>query len=125
MGFLRDAITLQHDPIDLGDRYRLEGELGRGGMATVYLAHDCKHDRAVAFKLFTSEAARAMDARRFRREISTAARLQHPHICGVYDSGESGGRLWFTMPHVRGESVRDRLRREGRLSVAEALRITR
>jgi eukaryotic-like serine/threonine-protein kinase len=94
-------------------------------MATVYLAHDLKHDRPVAFKLFRPEAALNIRAKRFRAEIATAARLQHPHILTVYDSGETDGQLWFTMPYVRGESLRDRLRREGRLPIAEALRITR
>jgi serine/threonine-protein kinase len=109
----------------LHGRYRIERELGRGGMATVYLAHDIKHDRPVALKLMRPETATGLGPDRFRREISTAARLQHPHICSVIDSGETDGRLWFTMPYVRGESLRDRLKREGRLSVAEALRITR
>ena len=105
--------------------YRLERELGRGGMGTVYLARDLKHDRPVAFKLFTSAATFKIDAERFRREIATAARLQHPHICSVYDSGETAEGLWYTMPFIQGESLRDRLQREGRLSVEEALRITR
>ena len=104
--------------------YRLERELGRGGMATVYLARDLRHDRPVAFKLLRREVTLAISTERFRREITTAARLQHPHICSVYDSGETDGQLWFTMPYVRGESLRERLRREGRLSVADALRIT-
>ena len=77
--------------------YRLERELGRGGMGTVYLARDLKHDRPVAFKLFTSAATFKIDAERFRREIATAARLQHPHICSVYDSGETAEGLWYTM----------------------------
>ena len=105
--------------------YRLERELGRGGMGTVYLARDLKHDRPVAFKLFTSAATFKIDAERFRREIATAARLQHPHICSVYDSGETAEGLWYTMPFIQGESLRDRLIREGRLPVEEALRITR
>ena len=109
----------------LHGRYHIDRELGRGGMATVYLAQDLKHDRPVALKLLRPEAAAGLGADRFRREIATAARLQHPHICSVIDSGEADGRLWFTMPYVRGESLRDRLKREGRLSVAEALRITR
>ena len=105
--------------------YQLERELGRGGMATVYLARDLRHDRPVAFKLLRREVTLAISAERFRREITTAARLQHPHICSVYDSGETDGQLWFTMPYIRGESLRERLRREARLSVADALRITR
>ncbi|MGN6391373.1 MAG: serine/threonine-protein kinase, partial [Gemmatimonadales bacterium] len=108
----------------LGERYRLERELGRGGMATVYLARDLRHDRPVAFKLLRREVTATIDHRRFRHEIETAARLQHPHICTVYDSGETDGRLWFTMPYIRGESLRDRLRREGRFALDEALRIT-
>jgi TolB-like protein/Tfp pilus assembly protein PilF len=94
-------------------------------MATVYLARDLKHERDVAFKLYRPEIAFNIDVLRFRREITTAARLQHPHICTVYDSGETDGLPWFTMPYVRGESLRERLRREGRLPVEEALRITR
>jgi eukaryotic-like serine/threonine-protein kinase len=94
-------------------------------MATVYLAFDLRYDRPVAFKLLRRDVTLAIDTERFRREIATAARLQHPHICSVYDSGESDGQLWYTMPYIRGESLRERLRREGRLSVADALRITR
>jgi serine/threonine-protein kinase len=108
----------------LADRYTLERELGRGGMATVYLAQDLKHKRHVALKVLRPELAATLGPDRFRREIETAARLQHPHICSVYDSGETAGQLWFTMPYVRGESLRHRLRRDGRLAVAEALRIT-
>jgi len=108
----------------LADRYAIERELGRGGMATVYLAHDRKHNRDVALKVLRSDLAATLGSERFRREIETAARLHHPHICSVYDSGETAGHLWFTMPYVRGESLRDRLRREGRLTLEEALRIT-
>ena len=109
----------------LADRYALERELGRGGMAVVYLARDLKHDRPVALKVLLPELAASLGAERFQREIRLAARLQHPHILAVHDSGETSGRLWFTMPYVDGESLRDRLRREGRLPVDEALRITR
>ena len=109
----------------LQGRYRFERELGRGGMATVYLAHDLRYDRPVAFKLLRPEVSLGLNTERFRREIATAARLQHPHICSVYDSGEDEGRLWFTMPYVQGETLRARLKREGRLSVADAIRITR
>ena len=99
----------------LGGRYRLERELGRGGMATVYLAHDLKHDRKVALKVLRPELAATLGPERFQREIRTTARLQHPHILPVLDSGEAAGQLWYTMPFVRGESLRDRLRREGQL----------
>jgi TolB-like protein/Flp pilus assembly protein TadD/predicted Ser/Thr protein kinase len=108
----------------LRGRYALERELGRGGMATVYLAQDLKHERPVALKVLRPALAMSMGADRFRREITTAARLQHPHILSVHDSGETDGLLWYTMPYVRGESLRDRLKREGRLPLDEALRIT-
>ena len=109
----------------LADRYRLERELGRGGMATVYLAQDLKHDRPVALKVLCPELAASLGPDRFQREIRLAARLQHPHILTVHDSGETAGQLWFTMPFVEGESLRDRLRRERQLPVEDALRITR
>jgi len=101
----------------------MERELGRGGMATVYLARDVKHGRPVALKVLRPALAATMGSDRFRREITTAARLHHPHILSVHDSGETEGLLWYTMPYVRGESLRDRLRREGRLPLEEALRI--
>ena len=107
----------------LRDRYTIERELGRGGMATVYLAHDRKHDRLVALKLLHGELAHTLGPDRFQREIRLAARLQHPHILGVHDSGETAGHLWFTMPYVEGESLRDRLRREKQLPVDDAIRI--
>jgi eukaryotic-like serine/threonine-protein kinase len=107
----------------LRDRYTLERELGRGGMATVYLAHDLRHDRPVALKVLHSELAHALGPERFLREIKLAARLQHPHILSVYDSGESASQFWFTMPYVEGESLRARLARERQLPLADALRI--
>jgi serine/threonine-protein kinase len=104
-------------------RYVIERELGRGGMATVYLARDIKHDRLVALKVLRLELAQALGPERFQREIETVARLQHPHILSVHDSGETAGQLWFTMPFVEGESLRGRLRREQQLPVELALRI--
>jgi serine/threonine-protein kinase len=116
----------------LADRYRLERELGRGGMARVYLAQDLKHDRPVALKVLHPDSGAALGPARFLREIRTAARLQHPNILTVFDSGtvepEPGdpeGRplLWFSMPFVEGESLRDRLRREAPLPVEDAVAI--
>ena len=113
----------------LGDavrsRYTLERELGRGGMATVYLARDLRHDRWVALKVLRPELATALGPERFFREIRLTARLQHPHILTVLDSGESAGRLWFTMPFVDGESLRSLLARERQLPIHVALRIAR
>jgi eukaryotic-like serine/threonine-protein kinase len=109
----------------LRDRYRLERELGRGGMATVYLAHDLKHDREVALKVLHPELAAALGPERFQREIHTTARLQHPHILPVLDSGEAVGRVWYTMPYVSGESLRARLTREGQLPLDVAVELTR
>jgi eukaryotic-like serine/threonine-protein kinase len=111
---LRDALR---------DRYLIEHELGRGGMATVYLARDPKHDRLVALKVLHPELAATVGPERFVREVRLAARLQHPHILPLFDSGESAGYLWYTMPYVEGESLRDRLRREPQLPLDEALRI--
>jgi tetratricopeptide (TPR) repeat protein len=108
----------------LADRYRIERELGRGGMATVYLAQDLKHDRPVALKVLHPEIAAGLGTERFLREIRLTARLQHPHILPVFDSGGAASQLWYTMPYVRGESLRDRLRREVQLPVETALEIT-
>ena len=108
----------------LAGRYRLEGQLGRGGMATVYRTHDLRHDRPVALKVFHPELASAL-GERFVHEIRIAAKLSHPHILTVHDSGEAAGLLWYTMPLVEGESLRQRLAREGQLPVDEAVRITR
>lgn len=110
----------------LGARYTLERELGRGGMATVFLARDTKLDRPVALKVLHPELAASLGPERFRREIKLAAQLQHPHILSVHDSGETpAGQLWFTMPYVEGESLRSRLQRERQLPVAGAVRIAR
>jgi len=107
----------------LADRYRIERELGQGGMATVYLAHDLKHDRKVAIKVLRPELAAIIGAERFLREIKTIATLQHPHILGLIDSGEANGTAYYVMPFVEGESLRDRLRREKQLSIADAIRL--
>jgi eukaryotic-like serine/threonine-protein kinase len=109
----------------LRDRYVLERELGWGGMAIVYLARDLRHDRQVALKVLHPDLAASLGPERFLREIKTAARLQHPHLLSVHDSGEAAGRLWFVMPYVEGESLRDRLWREKQLPVDESLRIIR
>lgn len=112
----------------LGQRYRLERELGHGGMAVVYLARDQKHDRPVAVKIMHSFAAAALGGERFRREIAIAAQLNHPHIVGLIDSGqteEAAPRPYFVMPFVNGESLRDRLDRERQLPLADALRLIR
>jgi hypothetical protein len=109
----------------LRDRYLLERELGRGGMATVYLARDLKHDRLVALKVLHPELAATLGPERFLREIKVAAGLQHPNILPMHDSGETISQLWFAMPYVEGESLRARLAREGELPVGEAVRLLR
>ena len=109
----------------LADRYRIERELGQGGMATVYLAFDLKHDRQVAIKVLHPELAAALGGERFLSEIKTTARLQHPHILPLLDSGTADGLLFYVMPFVPGETLRDRLERERQLPVEEALRIAR
>src|SRR5690348_13894973 len=93
----------------LSDRYTIDRELGRGGMATVYLARDLRHDRMVALKVVHSTVEGRGLENRFQHEIRISARLTHPHILTVFDSGETAGHLWFTMPYVEGESLRDRL----------------
>jgi serine/threonine-protein kinase len=107
----------------LSDRYRLERELGQGGMATVYLAQDLKHDRKVAIKVLRPELAAVIGAERFLSEIKTTANLQHPHILQLHDSGEAGTFLFYVMPFVEGESLRDRLNREKQLPIQDAVRI--
>src|SRR6266446_4976861 len=109
----------------LADRYAVERELGHGGMATVYLAQDLKHHRKVAIKVLNPELAAALGPDRFLREIEIAAGLSHPHILPLYDSGEAGGLLYYVMPFVEGESLRDRLNREQQLPLLDALQITR
>ncbi len=107
----------------LQGQYAIQRELGRGGMATVYLAQDVKHDRPVALKILHPHLAATLGPDRFTREIKLAAKLQHPHICGVLDSGEAAGQLWFTMPYVEGETLRERLNREHQISLDEAVRL--
>jgi eukaryotic-like serine/threonine-protein kinase len=109
----------------LADRYAIERELGRGGTATVYLAQDRKHGRAVAVKVLRPELAAALGAERFLREIEIAARLTHPHILSLHDSGEANGFLYYVMPYLEGESLRDRLNRDAQLPVEDAVRIAR
>ena len=109
----------------LAGRYRIERELGRGGMATVYLAHDLKHDRPVAIKVLRPEIAAALGAERFLREIAITARLDHPHILTLIDSGAADGFLFYVVPYVRGESLRTRLARQDQLPLDEAVRIVR
>ena len=107
----------------LANRYTLERELGAGGMATVFLVRDIKHDRLVALKVLRPELAAVIGAERFLQEIKTTASLQHPHILGLIDSGESEHQLWYVMPFIDGESLRDRIRREKQLPVGEAVRL--
>ena len=109
----------------LADRYVIERELGQGGMATVYLAQDRKLGRAVALKVLKPELAASLGGERFLREIEIAAKLTHPHILTLYDCGEAGGQLYYTMPFVEGESLRDRLEREKQLPLDHALQITK
>jgi len=106
-------------------RYPIERELGRGGMATVYLARDPKHGRLVALKVLRPELSATLGSDRFLREIQVAARLTHPHILALHDSGEAGGFLYYVMPYIEGESLRERLSRETRLPAAEAVKICR
>ena len=109
----------------LGDRYDIERQVGEGGMATVYRAKDLKHERTVAIKVLRQELSVSLGADRFLREIRVAANLQHPNILGLYDSGESEGLLYYVMPFVEGESLRDRLNREQQLPIQDALQIVR
>ncbi len=117
-------------PIDrlraaLGERYVVQEKLGAGGMATVWLARDLKYDRAVALKVLNTDLASRVGVERFRREIAIAARLSHPHILPLFESGEAAGALYYTMPCVTGETLRDRLRRERQLPLADVVAIAR
>ena len=109
----------------LRDRYVLDRKIGQGGMATVYLAEDVKHHRPVAIKVLRPELAATIGTERFLREIDLAAKLQHPHIVPVYDSGAADGVLFYVMPFIEGESLRDRLTRDGTRPRAASVRRTR
>ncbi|MEW5918026.1 MAG: serine/threonine-protein kinase, partial [Gemmatimonadota bacterium] len=109
----------------LAGRYTIERQFGTGGMATVFLARDVRHERAVAIKVLQPDLAASLGPQRFLSEIRTTARLQHPHILPLLDSGEVAGLLYYVMPFVEGESLRDRLEREKQLPVADASRIAR
>ncbi|MFH1765925.1 MAG: serine/threonine-protein kinase [Gemmatimonadota bacterium] len=109
----------------LADRYLIDGKIGSGGMATVFLAEDLKQHRQVAIKVLRPELAHALGPERFLREIEIAANLTHPHILPVHDSGEADGFLYYVMPYVEGGSLRDRLNRESQLPIGDALEIAR
>src|SRR4026208_827408 len=117
------ADQIERLTLALGGNYRIEREVGMGGMATVYLAQDLKHDRKVALKVLRPELTSAMGTDRFPREIHIIAQLQHPHIAPRCDSGETGGFLYYVMPFVEGESLRARLARVGPLPINEAVRL--
>src|SRR5690349_20957625 len=109
----------------LSDRYRIERELGAGGMATVYLAQDLKHDRKVALKVLKPELAAVLGAERFVVEIKTTASLQHAHILPLFDSGDADGQLYYVMPYIQGETIRERLNRESQFGIDDSVRIAR
>src|SRR5687767_2223860 len=119
------SATLERLGAALSDRYRVEHELGAGGMATVYLAHDLRHERDVAVKVLHPDLGAALGGERFLSEIRTTARLQHPHILPLLDSGTADSLLYYVMPYVRGETLRTRLERERQLPLDDALRIAR
>src|SRR5215216_1749300 len=112
---LRDALS---------QSYAIDRELGKGGMATVYLAQDTKHDRIVALKVLHPDLAASLGPDRFLREIKLAARLNHPHILPLFDSGNADGLLYYVMPYVEGESLRERIDRENKIPIDEAIRLT-
>src|ERR1041385_2166436 len=119
------SAAAEHLSVALAGRYRIERELGAGGMATVYLAADLKHDRKVAIKVLKPELAAVLGAARFVVEIKTTAALQHPHILPLFDSGEADGLLYYVMPYVQGETIREKLNRETQFGVDEAVRVAR
>ena len=120
-------MTAQTDRLNtaLAGRYRILRHLGEGGMATVYLCEDLKHDRQVALKLLKPELAAVLGAERFVQEIKTTAALQHPHILPLFDSGAADGFLFYVMPFIDGETLRAKLDRETQLGVEESVRIAR
>ena len=118
------AEILERLTSQLSERYLIERELGRGGMATVFLAKDIRHDRDVAIKVLHPELSASIGAERFEREIKLAAKLQHPNILGLYDSGSADGLLYYVMPFIKGESLRDRLDQEGQLPIDDAVQLT-
>jgi eukaryotic-like serine/threonine-protein kinase len=117
------SATMERLAAALADRYRIERELGAGGMATVYLAQDLKHDRKVAVKVLKPELAAVLGAERFLAEIKVTANLQHPNLLPLFDSGQADGFLYYVMPYVQGETLRARLERERQLPVDETVRL--
>jgi serine/threonine-protein kinase len=115
--------NLEHLKASLTDRYAIQRELGRGGMATVYLARDLKHDRDIALKVLHPDVSLSLGTDRFLREIQIAAKLNHPRIVALYDSGEAGGILYYVMPYIKGESLRHKLKRENKLELDAAVKI--
>src|SRR5215510_15102190 len=109
----------------LAERYTIQREIGAGGMATVYLARDLKHDREVALKVLRADLSAVIGAERFLAEVRITARLDHPHILTLIDSGVADGLLFYVLPYVRGESLRARLMREKQLGIEDALSITK
>ena len=122
-GAMNSPDTVSRLNAALEGRYRIEREIGEGGIATVYLADDLRHERKVALKVLKPELAAVVGAERFLAEIKTTANLQHPHILPLHDSGEADGFLFHVMPYVEGESLRDRLDRDHQLPVDDAVRI--
>jgi serine/threonine-protein kinase len=115
--------NVEHLKASLADRYAIQRELGRGGMATVYLANDLKHDREIALKVLHPEVSFSLGTDRFLREIQIAAKLNHPHIVALHDSGEASGILYYVMPYIRGESLRHKLKREKQLAIDDAVKL--
>ena len=105
----------------LAGRYEIKHELGSGGMATVYLAQDARHHREVAIKVLRPDLAAALGPERFLREIRIAANLNHPHILALFDSGEADGFLYYVMPYIKGQTLRDRIDKEGELPIPETV----